>query len=194
MNELKELDEEADEDDEFFAEYRKKRLMEMQAKAQKEVYGVVRQITQTEYKSVVESKGAWVVVHLFRETLPLCQLMNQFLEVLARKFRATNFVKIYTNEAIQDTHYPDKNLPTLLIYHNGEMTTQLVGKGSFGIRKDDGDGWEADDLEWALKHTGAIESDLEENPRLTKKNKNSNGGTNNAFRDRMNYIGHLTKD
>lgn len=52
------------------------------------------------------------------------------LTTLARKFRATKFLKIIATQCIRD--YPDKNCPTLLIYHNGQLKRQLVGVNQLG--------------------------------------------------------------
>jgi len=38
----------------------------MKAKAQKEIYGTVEQIIESEYKTQVETKDTWVVVHLYK--------------------------------------------------------------------------------------------------------------------------------
>jgi len=147
------------EDDEAFLErYRQKRISEMKAKAQKEIYGTVDQIIESEYKTQVETKDTWVVVHLYKAGLPKCQLMNDRLNTLARKFPATKFVKIFSEEAIHN--YPDKNLPTLLIYFDGQMKTQFIGLAQLK-----GESMTAEDLEWALSKVGAVKSELEEDPR-----------------------------
>lgn len=65
------------------------------------------------------------VVLKFR-SLPACRLMEQYLLDLASKYSGrTKFVKIIGNECIPG--YPDRNLPTLLIYINGDLRVQQVG-------------------------------------------------------------------
>ena len=51
--------------------------------------------------------------------------MEATLRILARKFRATKFVYIRSDDAIRN--YPDKNLPTLLIYRGGDVAKQFIG-------------------------------------------------------------------
>jgi thiol-disulfide isomerase/thioredoxin len=160
LEELDELEDQllGDDDERFLQEYRQKRIAELEARARKAVYGQLQQISQTEYKDAVQTKGAWVVVFLFKPSIPTCQLMHQRLSVLAGKFPATKFVKILSEDAIKG--YPDKNLPTLLLYQDGELKKQFIGLSAFH-----GESMTTDDLEWALKKAGAVDSDMEEDPR-----------------------------
>jgi len=147
-----------DDDESFFEKYRQKRIAEMKSKAEKEIYGTVEQITESEYKAQVETKDTWVVVHLYKAGIPKCQLMTERIATLAKKFPATKFVKIFSDEAIHN--YPDKNLPTLLIYRDGEMKGQFVGLGQLR-----GESMTASDLEWALSRIGVVKTTMEEDPR-----------------------------
>lgn len=54
------------------------------------------------------------------------------LEELATKYPATKFVKIISTDCIPN--YPDRNLPTLLVYNNGAVKANHVGIHSFGRR------------------------------------------------------------
>ena len=56
--------------------------------------------------------------------------MNQHLEYLARKFPETKFLKSISSLCIPN--YPDKNLPTIFVYHEGDMKKQWVGLLAFG--------------------------------------------------------------
>ncbi|PRQ22657.1 putative thioredoxin-like protein [Rosa chinensis] len=56
----------------------------------------------------------------------------QFLEDLAIKYPATKFVKIISTDCIPN--YPDRNLPTLLVYNSGAVKANHVGLCSFGRR------------------------------------------------------------
>ena len=49
---------------------------------------------------------------------------------LARKFPAVKFIKSISTTCIPN--YPDKNLPTIFIYKDGDMVTQWVGPFEFG--------------------------------------------------------------
>jgi hypothetical protein len=56
--------------------------------------------------------------------------MNVHLATLAAKHKATKFIKIIGDHCIPN--YPDKNLPTLLIYGYGDLKQQLVGLSQLG--------------------------------------------------------------
>ncbi|KAJ1744081.1 phosducin [Coemansia sp. RSA 1821] len=153
LDELAELEDE--EDDQILEQYRQQRMAEMQAQAEKEKFGELIQISEPNYKAMVTeaSKDVWVVVHLFRDSIPECKLMNRILGELAMQYRATKFVKIISVECIHN--YPDRNLPTLLVYGKGEMQGQMVRMDRFG-----GMHAKRKDVEKYLKELGAIDPAL----------------------------------
>uniref|UniRef100_A0A0A9VXL7 Viral IAP-associated factor n=1 Tax=Lygus hesperus TaxID=30085 RepID=A0A0A9VXL7_LYGHE len=158
---LDELDElEDDEDDAVILEYRNKRIAEMMALAAKAKYGSLGEITGQEYVDEVNKagEGIWVVLHLYQNGVPLCALLNKHLSELARKFPSTKFLKSVSVTCIPN--YPDKNLPTIFVYFEGDMKQQFIGPSSF--RRED---ITVEELEWMLGKTGAIKTDIEEDPR-----------------------------
>lgn len=161
LDELDALEDE--EDDRVLQNYRKQRMAEYVAKQQKAVYGSVREISAVDYVQEVNKagEGVWVVLHLYKSGIPLCALINQYLVRLAQKFPATKFLKSVSDTCIPN--YPDKNLPTMFIYHEGDMKAQLVGPIVFG-----GMNLTIDELEWMLSEKGAIKTELEEDPRKKK--------------------------
>jgi len=54
------------------------------------------------------------------------------LDELASKYPATKFVKIVSTECIPN--YPDRNLPTLLVYNDSNVKATFVGLHNFGGR------------------------------------------------------------
>ena len=56
--------------------------------------------------------------------------MNQHLQSLASKFPETKFLRSISSLCIPN--YPDKNLPTIFIYKEGDMKKQWVGPLAFG--------------------------------------------------------------
>jgi hypothetical protein len=56
--------------------------------------------------------------------------MNAHLTTLAEKYKATKFVKIIGDQCIPN--YPDRNLPTLIIYDHGDPRHQLIGLSQLG--------------------------------------------------------------
>ncbi|PHT29106.1 hypothetical protein CQW23_31278 [Capsicum baccatum] len=58
--------------------------------------------------------------------------VRECLDELTTKYPATKFVKIISTDCIKN--YPDCNLPTVLVYHNGALKSNYVGVRSFGRR------------------------------------------------------------
>lgn len=71
----------------------------------------------------------WVVCASIQD----CALLLQCLEELATKYPATKFVKIISTDCIPN--YPDRNLPTILVYNNGAVKGTYVGLHHFGSRR-----------------------------------------------------------
>lgn len=158
---LDELDELEDEEDErVLLEYRKRRIEEMMQSSQKAKYGDVREISAIDYVDEVNKagEGIWVILHLYKQGIPLCALINQHLGLLATKFPATKFLKSISTTCIPN--YPDRNLPTLFVYFEGDLKTQIVGPDKFG-----GINLTVDELEWMLSEAGAVKTTLDSNPR-----------------------------
>lgn len=64
------LDELEDSEDEaVLEEYRKKRIAEMRATAEKSKFGIVREISAQDYVTEVNKAGSdiWVVLHLYKQ-------------------------------------------------------------------------------------------------------------------------------
>ncbi|KAJ1823562.1 phosducin [Coemansia sp. RSA 2675] len=135
--------------------YRQQRLAEIKAQVDKERFGELMHISEPDYKRQVTeaSRDSWIVVHLFRDSIPECKLMNRFLGELAQQYRATKFVKIISVECIHN--YPDANLPTLLVYGKGDMRGQLVRLDKFGGMRT-----KRKDIEDYLKGLGAVDPAL----------------------------------
>lgn len=161
LDELEENEDEFSEEDERAIEmYRQQRLAELKATQLKNVFGEVTEISGQEYIQQVNKAGkdTWVILHLYKQGIPLCTLINQHLGSLARKFPQTKFLKSISTTCIPN--YPDRNLPTIFVYHEGDMRAQFIGPLVFG-----GMNLKIDELEWKLSESGAIKTDLEENPK-----------------------------
>ncbi|KAK7603087.1 hypothetical protein V9T40_003086 [Parthenolecanium corni] len=157
---LDELDDLEDEEDELvLLKYRNQRIAELKALAEKSKYGNVVEISAIDYVEQVNKAGpdVYVVLHLYKQGIPLCSLINHHLNELAQKFRATKFLKSISTNCIRN--YPDKNLPTVFVYNNGNMVEQFIGPAAFR------ESLTVEELEWMLGQTGAIETDIKENPR-----------------------------
>ncbi|KAB0792817.1 hypothetical protein PPYR_14780 [Photinus pyralis] len=164
---LDELDELEDSEDEgILLEYRQKRIAEMKALADRSKFGSVLEISAQDYVQEINKagEGIWVVLHLYKQGIPLCALINQFMHNLAAKFRTVKFVKSISTTCIPN--YPDKNLPTIFIYFEGEMKKQLVGPVELR-----GPNMTQDEFEYMIGKAGAVPTDLTEDPRVAVKDK-----------------------
>jgi len=158
---LDELDElEDDEDERILLEYRQQRLAEMKAHLEASKYGVVKEITAPEYVQEVNQAGdgVFVVLHLYRQGIMLCNVINNYLGQLATKFPTVKFLRSISTTCIPN--YPDQNLPTIFIYYEGKMKSQLVGPMAFR-----GTNMKIEELEFILGRTGAIDTEIKSDPR-----------------------------
>ena len=57
-------------------------------------------------------------------------MINEHLYALAQKFPQTKFIKSVSSVCIPN--YPDKNLPTIFVYCEGDMKKQYIGAAEFG--------------------------------------------------------------
>ena len=100
--------------------------------------------------------GVGVVLLLFKKGHYGSSYMLVTLERLAAKFGDVKFLKIVSTECIPG--YPDRNLPTLLVYKDDDMLAQWVGTKMFG-----GAQYSADDVEWELAQLGVLTTELAKN-------------------------------
>lgn len=129
---LDELDEFEDEEEERILEqYRRARMAEIKALQCKSNFGDVRDISADDYVGQVNKagEGIWVVLHLYKQGIPLCALINQYLVALAAKFPTVKFLRSISTTCIPN--YPDQNLPTVFVYYEGEMKASLAGPHHF---------------------------------------------------------------
>ncbi|XP_044269233.1 viral IAP-associated factor homolog [Tribolium madens] len=162
-----ELDELEDSEDEaVLLEYRNKRIAEMKALAEKAKFGSVGEISAQDYVQEVNKagEGIWVVLHLYKQGIPLCALINEYMKQLAAKYPAVKFLKSISTTCIPN--YPDKNLPTLFVYFEGELKSQIVGPVELR-----GPNLSQDEFEFLIGKTGAIETSIKEDPRPKIKDK-----------------------
>ncbi|CAH0554897.1 unnamed protein product [Brassicogethes aeneus] len=164
---LDELDElEDSEDEEVLLQYRNKRIAEIKALTQRAKFGYVGEISAQDYVNEVNKagEGIWVILHLYKQGIPLCAIINEHLRMLAHKYPAVKCLKSISTTCIPN--YPDKNLPTIFIYFEGELKKQFVGP--LELR---GPNITYDELEYIIGKTGAVETEIKEDPRPAIKDK-----------------------
>ena len=66
-------------------------------------------------------------------------MINQHLQQLAHKFPQTKFIKSQAQLCIPN--YPDRNLPTVFVYLEGDLKTQHIGPAQFGTNAISLQGW-----------------------------------------------------
>lgn len=157
---LDQLDElEDDEDEAILLEFRKRRIEEMKAQAKMNKFGEVLEISAQDYVEKVNNAGTgiWVFLHLYKQGIPQCALINQHFTRLAVKFPQAKFLKSISTTCIPN--FPDRNLPAIFVYFEGQMKRQLIGPAELG-----GEKLKLEELEWILSRTGGIKTDLESDP------------------------------
>ncbi|KAK4192465.1 thioredoxin-like protein [Podospora australis] len=126
---LDDLDElEDDEDEDFLEHYRQKRMQELASLRKKDIHGSVYPISKPEYQREVTEASAQgpVLVHLASslatnvESRVLAQLWRQ----AAQEYGDVKFCEIRAAQAIEN--YPERNCPTILVYHKGDIVKQIV--------------------------------------------------------------------
>ncbi|NXT54609.1 PDCL2 protein, partial [Pluvianellus socialis] len=161
LEELKEAEDDFDEADRKAIEaYRQQRLQEWKCLQRRQKYGELREICGEQYVKEVTNapEDVWVIIHLYRSSIPMCLLVNEHLSLLARKFPEVKFLKAIVNSCIQNYH--DRCLPTILLYKTGEIKGRFIGVAECG-----GLHLKVKELEWKLAEVGAIETVLEGNPK-----------------------------
>jgi len=156
--ELKELEDDLDE--EFMTELRNKRIAELKRMQQKAKFGEVIEITGQSWKKQVNEAGEdiVVIVHLYNHSIPLCKLLNQHFNTLAKKFPEIKFVKGIATTCVPNMK--DAHLPAVFVYKNDEPIKQFLGALQFG-----GMSITCDELEWKFSQHDILKSNLKENPK-----------------------------
>lgn len=166
LDELDALEDEEDED--FLASYRAKRMAEINALATASKYGQVYPLQKVDYEREVTeaSKEAFVFVHLTGEGGNVeSRVLGERFREAAEKFGEVKFCSIRANMCIEG--YPDKNCPTILVYGDGDIKRQIVTLRELG-----GPRTSLADLEGVLVQVGAIK---EGDARLRKKDDEEDG-------------------
>jgi hypothetical protein len=134
---LDELDEllEEDENEKAINAYREKRLQELKEQQARNRWGSVYDISRNDWISEVTecSKSCWVIVHLYQDSVIECNLVEDAFIKLAPKFKYVKFIKIRSTQAVEN--WPDRNLPTIFLYHDGELKLQVITLNSLGGKR-----------------------------------------------------------
>jgi hypothetical protein len=141
--------------------YRAARVAEIKARAARARFGAVRELSRPDFVREVNeasADGTWVLVHLHQEYVDDSRLLARALAGFAAAQPAVKCLVAKADACVDN--FPDKNVPTLLIYHNGELAAQLVTLAELG-----GARVNKDTLEWVLSKKGACATELDDDPR-----------------------------
>ncbi|KAG9397285.1 phosducin [Carpediemonas membranifera] len=152
IDELDEMEDEMDED--VFDSYRQQRMEEMRKEVQRNKFGSVFRIGQTDYTATVACKGEHFVVCLLYGSDPCSARLQHYVTQLAPRFKDVKFVEIAATAAIPN--YPAKNAPTLLVYYDGEQKEAIVGPLRLG-----GNQVTADEFEYMLGQRKIIKTKVD---------------------------------
>jgi len=158
---LDELDELEDEEEERILEqYRAERMAQIRNTQAKSNYGDMRDISADDYVAQVNNagEGVWVVLHLYKQGVPLCALINQYLVAMAARYPTVKFLRSISTTCIPN--YPDQNLPTCFVYFEGQLKASLAGPQHFR-----GMNMTADEFEFIIAKTGAVQSEIKKDPK-----------------------------
>ncbi|XP_053613593.1 viral IAP-associated factor homolog [Plodia interpunctella] len=161
------LDELEDSEDEaVLEEYRRKRIAELKRLSEKPRFGDVREVSGQDYVQEVNKagEGIWVVIHLYKQGIQQCALVNQHMRALAQKYPYTKFLRAFYQTCIPN--YPERNLPSVFVYFEGDMKKQFVGPHELR-----GTSLTCDELEYLLGQAGAVDTKMKEDPRPKIKDK-----------------------
>ena len=153
------LEEAGDEEEALLRAMREARLKELGAAGA--TFGSVIDINGQSYvREVCEAgEGVWVCLLLYKTDLPVCCVLQQHWAALAPKHPHTKFVQSVGQSCIPN--YPDKNLPTVFVFHENDLKAQYVGPMVFG-----GEAATLDRLEAAFSGAGAIKLEDKARPKL----------------------------
>ena len=131
-------EEEEEEEEEFMKSYREKRISEMmqieKEKEEKNNRNEYIHVSHEEWtKEVTEvSLTHPVLVLLTKENSKACYPLERVMEDVAHKYRLsqTKFRRAEARDIIPN--YPERNVPTLILYRNGDVVENIVGIEQFG--------------------------------------------------------------
>ncbi|CAM9324356.1 unnamed protein product, partial [Chrysoparadoxa australica] len=146
-------DSEEEEDDAFLEEYRKQRMLELQANEGRPSFGGIREVGRIDFVEAVDAVDPRtpVVVHLYEPYIKACKQMNRALEVIAREHSEVKFLRMLSTSA--DGEYDPIALPTLMIYQGRDLVACLPR-----VTDDIGADFEKADVEWLLQEHDIFET------------------------------------
>lgn len=93
--------------------------------------GSLQQVDESSFQTVIDSASVPVLVDFFAEWCPPCRKLGPTLEKLAEEMgdRLT-VVKVNVDESSLASQFGVMNIPTMIIFKDGEEVKRLVGNQS----------------------------------------------------------------
>lgn len=115
--------------DDYLQEYQKQRMREMLDKFGKLCFGdVVHLKNSEEFLDAIdnENKTITVIIHIYDENVPGCDVMNGCLISLAKEYPLVKFCKIIGSAVNVSKNFKKEGIPALLVYKNGEVIGNFI--------------------------------------------------------------------
>lgn len=132
VNLAKALEEGSLAQDPFVQEFRAKRLEEMKKQAslgvQRIIFGNLVEIRGDKYASIIDSAPptTLVIIHIYDDFLPACQMMNKCLTKLAKLYPTAKFCRVQSYQVGVSEDFIKNGLPAVLVYRKGELLGNLL--------------------------------------------------------------------
>ncbi|MEM7591449.1 MAG: thioredoxin family protein [Cyanobacteria bacterium P01_A01_bin.83] len=87
---------------------------------------MVLAVNETNFRQEVLDASQPVLVHFWTPWCGLCKLINPTLELMKRDIESFKLVSINADENLKLTnHYSLRNLPTIMLFHQGRLVKKL---------------------------------------------------------------------
>jgi len=88
----------------------------------------VLEIKDNEFENIIKNTKGIVLVDCYADWCGPCKMMQPIIDELAREITTCKFFKINVDDAEQTSEkYNIMSIPTLLLFKDGKLETQLVG-------------------------------------------------------------------
>ncbi|XP_005997344.1 phosducin [Latimeria chalumnae] len=118
------------EDENCLRKYRKQSMQEMHQKLSfGPKFEVVYELENGEqFLEVIEKehKNTTVMVHIYEDSVKGCEALNNCLTCLALEYTTVKFCKIKASSTGAQDRFPEKVLPTFLVYKAGELIGNFI--------------------------------------------------------------------
>lgn len=138
-------------EEDFMAQYREKRMAQLQEAATRPLFGEIKEVVMNSYIEQVDKcdPRVCVVVHIYCETRKECRSTNRTLELIARSHPRVKFLRMNVRES--PLEIDPLVLPMFNVYKGGELSECIAVKEELGMN------FEVGDLEWLLENHGVLD-------------------------------------